>query len=537
MAAKRLIVIGAGIAGLASAIRLAGEGFAVTVLEAADGPGGKLSAADVEGRAIDCGPTVLTMRWVFDALFEETGANFDDYVPLLRADVLARHAWDDPATASDEQTTLDLFADPERSVDAVHAFAGRRNAEGFVRFLKRAEAVYDTLAPTFMEAQRPSLPGLVARVAARNPIGLSRIQPFETLWSALGRYFPDPRLRQLFARYATYCGSSPYSSPATLMLVAHVEQMGVWFIRDGLVQLADGLARRAEELGVDLRFGARVTAIETTSSRARAIRLEDGQRIAAEAIVYNGDVNALDGLLVDAETNAATAIGRHSFRRSQRSQSAVTVSTVARPVGFPLSHHNVFFSNRYRDEFDAVFKRGALPASPTVYVCAQDRDTGEPPPKDGRERLFFLINAPATGDMPASDPSHLHQAETDQCLTAMTRLLERAGLVLEAQSATPQVATPATFETRFPGSGGALYGMASHGWRASFLRRGAKSRLANLYLAGGSVHPGPGMPMAALSGRLAAMRLMSDLASTSRLHPVAMPGGIAMPSAKTGNTA
>ncbi len=532
MAAKRLIVIGAGIAGLAAAMRLAAEGFAVTLLEAGDGPGGKLASVDVDDRAIDCGPTVLTMRWVFDALFEDTGANFDDYVSLLRADVLARHSWDEPTSPSE---TLDLFADPARSEDAVHAFAGRRNAEGFARFLKRAEAVYDTLAPTFMEAQRPSLPGLVARVAARNPAGLSRIQPFETLWSALGRYFPDPRLRQLFARYATYCGSSPFSAPATLMLVAHVEQMGVWFIRDGLTCLADALAKRAGELGVEVRFGARVASIETENGRARAVRLESGQRLATEAIVYNGDVCALDGLL-NPTRRGDRAVRSHAFARNMRSQSALTYSTVARVRGFDLSHHNVLFSDRYRDEFEAVFKRRNLPASPTVYVCAQDRDTGQRAPADGRERLFFLINAPATGDAPA-DAGQLQQAEIDQCLTAMTRLLDRAGLKLEAESAAPHIATPATFDRRFPGSGGALYGMASHGWRASFLRRGATSRLQNLYLAGGSVHPGPGMPMAALSGRLAATKLMSDLVSTSRSRRVAMPGGIAMRSVKTGNTA
>ncbi|MEL6299929.1 MAG: 1-hydroxycarotenoid 3,4-desaturase CrtD [Pseudomonadota bacterium] len=541
MAAKRIIVIGSGIAGLASAIRLAAEGFSVTVLEAADGPGGKLRTQSVEGRHIDCGPTVLTMRWVFDALFADTGGNFGSAVALERAEVLARHAWDAGADGKprDPRAHLDLFADQQRSIDAIGRFAGAANAKGFERFLKRAEAIYDTLAPTFMEAERPSLPGLVARVAARNPMGLSRIQPFATLWGDLGRYFPDPRLRQLFARYATYCGSSPFSAPATLMLVAHVEQCGVWLVPGGLKQIAAALAAHAKSVGVDIRYDARVSRIDHANGAATAVTLADGQRIGAQAVVYNGDVSALDGLIDPGASRTP-----HAIPRARRSLSALTISTIAHADGFPLSHHNVFFSDAYRSEFNRIFKAGRLPLSPTVYVCAQDRGGAETasdarattPGDEERERLFLLINAPATGDLPEGHPNALTQAEIDQCLDATHRLLARSGLMLESQSVETQVTTPQAFAAKFPGSGGALYGMASHGWRASFLRRGAKSRLSNVYLAGGSVHPGPGMPMAALSGRLAATRLMSDLASTSRSRRAAMPGGIATPSATTGST-
>jgi 1-hydroxycarotenoid 3,4-desaturase len=193
---------------------------------------------------------------------------------------------------------------------------------------------------------------------------------------------------------------------------------------------------------------------------------------------------------------------------------------VARTSGFTLAHHTVFFSSDYRAEFDAIFARRQVPAAPTIYVCAQDRVDEKAPPDGTAERLFCLINAPASGD------SHeFNHAEIESCEHRVFQRLRGYGLRLERNPQDTTVTTPTDFHRLFPATGGALYGPASHGWQASFTRPGSRAKIPGLYLAGGSTHPGPGIPMAATSGRLAAASFMADCASTSRWHPVATPGG------------
>jgi 1-hydroxycarotenoid 3,4-desaturase len=217
---------------------------------------------------------------------------------------------------------------------------------------------------------------------------------------------------------------------------------------------------------------------------------------------------------------------------ASRSLSALTWAINAPTSGFSLARHNVFFSDDYAAEFDAIFRRGELPGAPTVYVCAQDRDGADGGPPPARERMLCLVNAPANGDT-----RRYSSSEIEQCEERTFSLLTRCGLVLQRDSRNTVLTTPTEFAAMFPATGGALYGRASHGWRASFQRPGARTRVPGLYLAGGSTHPGPGVPMAALSGRMAAASAFSDLASTRRSSRVAMPGGTSMRFPKTDGTA
>ena len=499
MASHRVALIGAGIGGLAAAALLARNGVDVTVLERAPGPGGKMSEETVAGRRIDAGPTVFTMRWVFDELFADLGTSLDAHLTITRADILARHAWG-------PEERLDLFADPGRSAEAIGRFAGVDEARGFRDFLARARRTYATLEGPFIRGARPT-PVSLATSAGLSGLGdLWRISPFTTLWKALGEHFRDPRLRQLFGRYATYIGASPFLAPATLMLVAHVEQEGVWLVEGGMHRVATTLADLAAASGATFRYGAEVAEITVARGRATGLRLPGGEHIEADAVIANTDAAAFaEGLLGGAASAAVP-------RPAARSLSAVTWAMVAKAEGFPLSRHTVFFSADYEAEFRHMLERGRLPARPTVYVCAQDRDGSEATPGDrsaapgDRERLLVLVNAPATGDSNAYPPS-----EVQPCETAAFALMERCGLRLTRQEAV--VTTPAQWRRRFPGTGGALYGAPPHGWAASFGRPAARTALPGLYLAGGSVHPGAGVPMATLSGRQAAASVLADLAA------------------------
>lgn len=494
MGNERVVVIGAGIGGLVSALELAHHGLEVMVIDKATAPGGKVREVVIGDTRIDAGPTVFTMRWVFEELCAAVGSSLADHVDLRPVGVLARHAWS-------EHERLDLFADVERSVDAVGEFAGAAEARRFREFTRRARQIYRTLEQPFIRAARPS-PVSLARGSGLRGLGdLWRIKPFDTLWQALGEHFHDPRLRQLFGRYATYCGSSPFQAPATLMLVAHVEQEGVWLIEGGMHRLAVGLARLAEERGAAFRYATGAHEVLVRNGRVYGVRLSNGEQLPADAVVVNADTAAVaKGLLGRDITRAVPGIPH-----SARSLSAITWNLLARTEGFPLLRHNVFFSNDYPAEFDAIFRHARLPDQPTVYVCAQDRGDRDDAPPAGAERLLCLINAPPVGDL-----GPFSAVELDQCAQRSFEQLEHCGLRVERHPEATVATTPAEFEQLFPATGGALYGQASHGWRASFSRPGARTRIPGLYLAGGSVHPGPGVPMAALSGRLAAAQLLAD---------------------------
>jgi len=488
---RPVVVVGAGVAGLAAAFDLAARGLPVLVLEAADRPGGKMRRTPLGGSDFDAGPTVLTMRWVFEEMFSDAGLSFADYVATRPASVLARHSWG-------AEETLDLHAEATRSADAIARFAGPDEGRRFLHFCDEARATYRALEHAFIRGQRPTMPGLVGRIGSRRAADLLAIRPFENLWHALGRHFRDPRLRQLFGRYATYCGSSPFDAPATLMLVAHVEQEGVWLAEPGMFGLAEALEKVARSRGARFRYDSTVRRLARDAQGQWRIELSGGEVVEAGAVIANADAAAMARGSLGPEAARAAA----GSDRLARSLSAITWLVNAPTQGFALLRHNVFFSADYAAEFDAIFARRALPDDPTIYVCAQDRGaSGEEGATGAAERLLCLINAPADGDRPAASSA---QAPANAHPDRIYGLLERFGLHIDRARATVRQSRPEDFERQYPGTGGALYGSATHGWRASFQRPGAASAVPGLFLAGGSIHPGPGVPMAALSGRLAA---------------------------------
>jgi 1-hydroxycarotenoid 3,4-desaturase len=294
----RVVVIGAGVGGLACAIELARAGLQVTVAERADQAGGKMREVAVAQPRVDAGPTVFTMRWVFDEIFEAAGSTLDQHLSLRPAQLLARHAW-----STTER--LDLFAAIDHSADAIARFAGPAEAAGYRAFCAEARRIYETLRDTFLTAQQTGPMGLTRNIGLSQAGRLLGIRPFDTLWGALGDHFKDPRLRQLFGRYATYCGSSPFTAPATLMLIAHVEQSGVWLVDGGMQRLAEALERLATSLGVTFHYRAHVDEIRVEQGRACGVTLRGGARLDADWVVVNADSGAVAGGAFGADASDA----------------------------------------------------------------------------------------------------------------------------------------------------------------------------------------------------------------------------------------
>ena len=470
------VIIGAGAGGLAAAIALAAKGEAVTVLEAQNGAGGKLLPVHLGASQFDSGPTVLTMRWVFEDLFQRADDNLADNLTLYPLHTLARHYW------SGGQM-LDLFANADETADAIGSFAGPTEARGYKAFAKAAKRIHHSLQQPFLKSQRPTPWSLAAAMPLADVFG---INPFQTYWSALAHYFKDARLQQLFGRYATYCGSSPFQAPATLMLVADVEASGVWRVEGGMAALAQAMETCARKSGVEFVFNCSAKKIETTSSRVSAVIDNQGTRYPCTSIIFNGHSTALaDGLLGDAFKKA----GAKPSPQNQ-SLSAFTWCATTQESGAKLEHHTVFFSDDYKTEF-AALEKGPAP-DPTVYMCDQ-----------GQGRKLILINAPAKS-----------QIFSEEIEKNMLRRLEKSGLTMTLENVFRR--SPQDFATLYPATSGALYGRASHGWLATFQRPQARTKIPGLYLAGGSTHPGPGVPMAALAGMRAAEALLQDRALMRR---------------------
>lgn len=502
---QNVLVIGAGIGGLASACRLSELGFAVTVVERHAAPGGKMRTMPSDAGPVDAGPTVLTLRPILDALFAAMGERVKDHLDLVRQPVIARHFWPDGSR-------LDLFDSPAANIEAIRGFAGPKAAQQFQAFSDRARALFNGFDGPMMQSPQPSHLKVGLRCMMQ-PSLISRMAPMATLDRLLKRSFDDPRLVQLFGRYATYVGGTPDRVPALLALIWQAEAAGVWKIDGGMHRLAQTLESLARARGTQFLYSAPVAEITCTAGRATGVLLEDGDHLSADLVVFNGDPRALaTGALGPDATQVAP-----QTRTVPRSLSAQVWAFAARPSGVDLLHHNVFFRQDPAPEFEAL-ENGALLPDPTLYVCAMDRGGRVAP--EGPERFEIIANAPP---LPSSAPSP--DPEFASCHTRTFQTLKRFGLTFNPAPIQSALTTPQMFETLFPGSLGALYGQSPQGTTAAFRRPTARTPLPGLYLTGGGAHPGAGVPMAILSARHAVETILTDRTSTSMSRQMDMHGG------------
>jgi phytoene desaturase len=487
---SRVVVVGAGVGGLAVAVRLAASGHRVTVCEQAATVGGKLGTFTRQTRygtyRFDTGPSLLTMPEVFAELFRDTGPPLEAELDLQPVEPIARYRFPD---GSQLDTTADLDVLCARLDGALAPGAGA----DWRRFSDRAARIWQAVREPFLESTVDGL-GSLARRATRLT-DLRTVAPGRSLRQLGTRYLRDPRLRMMLDRYATYTGSDPRRAPAALAVIPYVEQTyGGWYVRGGLYRIAAALAARASGLGVRLRTGTAVAGIETAAGRVAGVRLAGGGRLPADLVVANADTRHVYADLLPRPRLARRLAGAPSMAGF-----VLLLGVTGRTPG--LAHHTVLFPADYDAELDAIFgARPAPVADPTIYLSVPPDPALRPA---GHEAWFVLVNAPPHGTGPGTvdwDQPGLAERYADRILT----LLGRRGLPVADRLQFRKVLTPAELARRTNTPGGAIYGTSSNGIRNAFLRPRNRSPVPGLYLVGGSTHPGGGLPLVALSARIVA---------------------------------
>ncbi|MBE0644162.1 MAG: phytoene desaturase [Bacteroidetes bacterium] len=481
-------IIGAGLGGLSAAIHLARRGKNVTVYESNSTPGGKASEVRMDGFRFDTGPSLITMPFVIEQLYDVAGTPANERIQLIPVDPICRYFYPDG-------TVLDACASEEEFRTQVRTLAPS-DAEAVTRFLDYSQRIYELTSDIFLFHSLSDLKSLLRWKNLPTLLRLPQIDAFHTVHERVQSYFRDPRLVQLFDRYATYNGSNPFTAPATLNIIPYVEyRLGASYVHGGIYALVRSLESAARSLGVSFRYDTPVEGIVVEGGRVRGVRTADGT-CAHDAVVSNADaVHTMTTLLGGAGSDAVKRARRYG--KLEPSCSGLVFLWGVRGRNDSLAHHNIVFSDNYAEEFDAIFTRRVAPSDPTVYVSITSRADPEHAP-EGHENWFVLVNMPALTDA---------NRDTDigSVRTAVLRRLHAAGFDIAGDIVCEETITPSDLERRYNANKGSIYGISSNSRNAAFLR--PRNRIGSpegLYLCGGSAHPGGGVPLVLLSGKLAA---------------------------------
>lgn len=481
---KQIGVIGAGIGGLTAAARLAADGHRVTVWEKNNVPGGKMNQVEKGGYRFDTGPSLFTMPFVLEELFSHCGRNVHDYLDIRPVEPLCRYYWQDG-------TRFDASVNLQKTLEQLEHIAPE-DTEAYIKFLGYAADLYQKTADTFIMNPLQTMRDLKSLKKS----DVFRIDAFPTVSTRVNRSFKSPYLRQVFKRFATYNGSSPYLAPATINVIAYVELCtGGYYVKGGLYQIALALQKLCNELGVHIEYGREVRQITTGHGAVQGVKFYDGASEKVDLLFSNSDATFTYTHLLPEGTLKKRQKQRIDNIEPSCSGFVMLLGTDRKFE--KLGHHNIFFSRDYEKEFNEIFQQKILPEDPTIYVANTSfSDAGHAP--EGGSNLFILINAPYLSEQLSWD-----EARAREYGNLIIHKLEKQGL--EGLSESIQVRehiTPQEFYDVYRSNRGSIYGTSSNQQLSAFLRPRNKSPyLENLYLVGGSTHPGGGIPLVMMSAR------------------------------------
>ncbi|MGM0558733.1 MAG: phytoene desaturase family protein [Myxococcota bacterium] len=484
-------IVGAGMGGLSAAAILGARGYDVTVFEAGPRAGGKVGIASIDGIEVDTGPTVLTLPRVLELVFEEAGSSLEDELDLIEKDPVFRYQY--PRGIS-----LDVCFAPEDTLENIKETFGEHAAEEMDDFLRYAAEIWQAAAPNFVFGEAPSF-GSAFKLGLTSLGEMRKIDPLRTMAEGIEKRVATPELRDLLLRYATYNGSNPYSAPATLNCISWVELgMGCYGVEGGMYEIARALERVARSNGVEFRYDTSVLKLHGNQSAITGLETASGAH-EIDAVVVNAEVRHLVRELLPHDVEP----GLKADNEPSMSGWNAIIKARRRPVDVRAPHH-VLFPTNYDNEFADIFRNDAPPRVPTVYLCAQEKAHR----RDGweeHEPLFVMANAPPEPASSKRDPAVWARLRD----TVMERL--QSAELIDDDDEVVWERTPADLARRFPGSRGSIYGAASNSQLAAFKRPANQvGSIEGLFLAGGTVHPGGGVPLCIQSGRQAATELDED---------------------------
>lgn len=498
----RVAVIGGGLGGLAAACVLSARGHGVTLFDKNPCLGGKAAVLEERGFRFDMGPTILTLPRVLSRIFAEAGLRLEDRLDLVRLDPQWRCFFDDGSR-------IDLVEDVPAMASAMDRFApGTGAGHGYVRFQDLARHLHDVSERFFFWKPVEDMLDTFDLKANLSPGTLRDVLSLRmgsTVAGTIRSRVKDGRLAQMLDHFTQYVGSSPYGSPAVLCSIAHMQTSeGVWYPIGGTRAVVTALQKLAGELGCELRPGEEVTGLRIEHDAVRAVRTAGGEW-PVDAVVSN----------MDALRTYRELVGGAAARRYERKGYEPACSGVVLYLGLSrryehLAHHDFVFSRDPEEEFDWIYKRGEPAPDPTCYLAAPSATEPAVAP-EGAEALYVLVHTPYLR------PHHDWQAMLPAYRqTILDKLKRTAGLHdLEERIVVERHLTPQDIHERYKVLNGAIYGLASHGTFLGAFKPGNRSRqVKGLYLAGGSAHPGPGMPMVMMSGWIAAAALDEDARGT-----------------------
>ena len=480
---KTAVIIGAGIGGIASALRLSKKGYQVTVFEANDYPGGKLSAFSLGDYRFDAGPSLFTMPQYVDELFELHGERANDFFTYKKKKIACQYFWED-------QTQLTAYAELKLFLEEVQNKLGVKAAV-LEKYLKRAKRKFDLTAPMFLEQSLHKLSGFLSFKTIKALLNLGLYEINQNLHTVNAAQLKEPHLVQMYDRYATYNGSSPYQTPGIMTLVQHLEQeYGTFIPNGGMEQITRSLFELAKRKGVSFYLGEKVNQILVEKGKAIGIKTKN-QTLLADIVLSNMDVFPTYKNLLKF-TKAPQRI-----LSQERSSSAVIFYWGIKKIFDQLDLHNIFFSVDYKAEFEAIFNQKKTSEDFTVYVNITSKDVPSDAPKGG-ENWFVMINTPADQ---GQDWNQIKNELREKTIAKLNRILK---VDMDSLIQEEEVLTPPMIEQKTSSHLGALYGSSSNDKMAAFLRHpNFSSEIKNLYFCGGSVHPGGGIPLCLLSAKIA----------------------------------